>query len=121
MGACAMLQTPYHLFQNMSSSTLCLLVVAWVYSMSTWRKLVEGHIDTPCDRAHPNDALKDGEKEASPKRQYCSLQILGTKSSDMRPSIIVLKHDVAQLATYTVLEGMMFWMWAQIRMWTQIA
>ena len=90
MGACTMLQTPYHLFQNMSSSTLCLLVVAWVYSMSAWRKLVEGHIDTPCDRAHPNDALKDGEKEASPKRQYCSLQILGTQSSDMRPSIIVL-------------------------------
>ena len=64
--------------------------------MSAWCKLVEGPTGTLYDRIHPNDALKDGEKEkASPKRQYCSLHILGTQSSDMSPSIIVLKHGVA--------------------------
>ena len=67
-------------------------ITHWHFNFS-----VEGPEGTPYNQAHPKDALfrKGPEKEkAYQKCQYCSLQILGTQSSNMRSGIILFKRTI---------------------------
>ena len=65
---------------------------------------MKGPDSTAYDLATKDALLGRGwEKEkANPKCQYCSLQILGTQYSDMRPGIILLKHHLANDVTLMV-------------------